>query len=647
MARNLRIASVVVDLVANSARYVTGLREANKDTQKYTKSMQRSFSNLSRNIAGMAAGYLGVSAAINQFNASLANAKDIEILSTLANQSVEEFQAAAYATNQYGITAEQLGDISKDVADKLGDFILTGGGEFKDFFEQVAPKVGLTAEELQGLAGPDVLLRVKKAMEDANVPMEQQVTLLEAIANDASKLIPLLENNGDAYHRLAQEAKDLNIVMSQQDISTLRDMEKQINKTAHQLNTAFATAVVGASDQINWLTRQLADAVIWWGAFFDSMRDEPKTIEGLNNKLVDLKEELDDLDDRIKNPDRYQGDDAIQRTKEETEQIVAALRRRKEEVQKEYNAIQKLKNRAMGVPEKPYENPPEVKPINLGGTGTASATAKQTADEIIAENQRILDSLTRTFATQEQLINQNYLKQVEQINALVLSEAQLKKAGYDNLLQLQSDYLLQAEAVREEALTRLKEQTEAANEEQATSFDGLAKAINASTDTMAMAATGWANSFSTELANMVTQGQMDFGRLAESIINDILRIAIQANITQPLLQGMGLIPAPAKATGGPVMRGQTYLVGERGPELFTASNSGNITPNHKLGGSTQVNIYTQPGETAETRTRQGENGDIVEVFMKQVDSRMNEQISRGQGLARTLESRYALSRKSY
>ncbi|WP_257284252.1 phage tail tape measure C-terminal domain-containing protein, partial [Endozoicomonas sp. SESOKO1] len=273
------------------------------------------------------------------------------------------------------------------------------------------------------------------------------------------------------------------------------------------------------------------------------------------------------------------------------------------------------------------------------------ASVKKSADAVIKENQRLLDSLTHTFATQEQLINQNYLKQVEQINALQLTREQLEKAGYDSLLQLQSDYLLQAEAVREEALTRLKAQTEAANDEQATSFDSLAKAINASTDTMTMAATNWANSFSTELANMVTKGQMDFGRLAESIINDILRIAIQANITQPLLQGMGLVPG--KATGGPVMRGQTYLVGEKGPELFTASNSGNITPNHKLGGNTQVNIYTQPGETAETRSRQTEQGDIIEVFMKQVDSRMNEQISRGQGLARTLEGRYALSRKSY
>jgi hypothetical protein len=40
----------------------------------------------------------------------------------------------------------------------------------------------------------------------------------------------------------------------------------------------------------------------------------------------------------------------------------------------------------------------------------------------------------------------------------------------------------------------------------------------------------------------------------------------------------------ARAAGGPVTKGNTYLVGERGPELFTASMSGTIIPNSRLSG---------------------------------------------------------------
>ena len=38
----------------------------------------------------------------------------------------------------------------------------------------------------------------------------------------------------------------------------------------------------------------------------------------------------------------------------------------------------------------------------------------------------------------------------------------------------------------------------------------------------------------------------------------------------------------ARAMGGSVEAGKTYLVGERGPELFTPSFSGNVTANRKL-----------------------------------------------------------------
>jgi hypothetical protein len=48
-----------------------------------------------------------------------------------------------------------------------------------------------------------------------------------------------------------------------------------------------------------------------------------------------------------------------------------------------------------------------------------------------------------------------------------------------------------------------------------------------------------------------------------------------------------------KAVGGPVSMGKTYLVGEKGPELFSPSSNGSIVPNSKLGGTssgTTINI---------------------------------------------------------
>jgi hypothetical protein len=42
---------------------------------------------------------------------------------------------------------------------------------------------------------------------------------------------------------------------------------------------------------------------------------------------------------------------------------------------------------------------------------------------------------------------------------------------------------------------------------------------------------------------------------------------------------------PGRASGGSVSAGRPYMVGERGPELFVPGASGNIVPNHAMGGA--------------------------------------------------------------
>ncbi|MDQ0035933.1 lambda family phage tail tape measure protein [Variovorax boronicumulans] len=120
------------------------------------------------------------------------------------------------------------------------------------------------------------------------------------------------------------------------------------------------------------------------------------------------------------------------------------------------------------------------------------------------------------------------------------------------------------------------------------------------------------------LVNFVKTGKLDFKSLVDSIIGDIARIVIKQQITGPLagllsqalgggggysatdqagLDGLfaGLLSG-TRAAGGPVGGGQTYLVGERGPELFTPNTTGKIIPNHELasgaGGGTTNNYFT-------------------------------------------------------
>ncbi|MFH4293729.1 hypothetical protein WAJ58_21515, partial [Acinetobacter baumannii] len=80
--------------------------------------------------------------------------KELEIQARLANSNTLEFQEWAFAAKKVNVEQDKLSDIMKDVNDKFGDFMQTGGGEMADFFEKIAPKVGVTAQQFKGLSGP-------------------------------------------------------------------------------------------------------------------------------------------------------------------------------------------------------------------------------------------------------------------------------------------------------------------------------------------------------------------------------------------------------------------------------------------------------------------------------------------------------------
>ena len=95
-------------------------------------------------------------------------------------------------------------------------------------------------------------------------------------------------------------------------------------------------------------------------------------------------------------------------------------------------------------------------------------------------------------------------------------------------------------------------------------------------------------------------------QLTASILADFDRIAASQFIAKPIASLVSsvadaILPvAGARATGGPVMGGQSYLVGEQGPELFTPAGNGGITANAALSGvrpSVTVNITTPDAQS--------------------------------------------------
>jgi hypothetical protein len=87
------------------------------------------------------------------------SAAQIRQFAQVANATPEALQRWSAGARTVGIEQEKLADILKDVNDRVGDFLQTGGGPMADFFENVAPRVGVTADQFARLAAAALSVR--------------------------------------------------------------------------------------------------------------------------------------------------------------------------------------------------------------------------------------------------------------------------------------------------------------------------------------------------------------------------------------------------------------------------------------------------------------------------------------------------------
>jgi lambda family phage tail tape measure protein len=171
----------------------------------------------------------------------------------------------------------------------------------------------------------------------------------------------------------------------------------------------------------------------------------------------------------------------------------------------------------------------------------------------------------------------------------------------------------QANAFAEVEIARAKEAYQIGQSQRSFEY-GWKKAFAAYTDNATNAAKLGEEAFVSVTSNMeqaldnfVSTGKLKFGDLARSIIADLIKIQMRAQITSMFGSlgkifgfmggggggsGMftgstgeigGSIHIGARAGGGDVMGGSPYLVGEQGPELIIPKNNGTVIPNNQLG----------------------------------------------------------------
>ncbi|EHM6953373.1 hypothetical protein KGV31_002172 [Vibrio parahaemolyticus] len=233
------MSNVAISLSANTASYVQRLKDAKTETDrnlilmekridKFARDVNNNFTSVDGSINAMLSGltrmkgggyvaailalsvaFAAAASAVHELSVqSLEATKNLERYAEKANMATDEFLTMANVLKSVGLSMEQVGDIAKDMQDKLGDYITNGSGGFEDFFQIV----GFTNERLahmKTLTTEDMLTYLVSEMEKAGATSAQMSNALESVGNDLSYALPLLEKNAKGYKELSKRMKEV------------------------------------------------------------------------------------------------------------------------------------------------------------------------------------------------------------------------------------------------------------------------------------------------------------------------------------------------------------------------------------------------------------------------------------------------------
>ena len=290
------------------------------------------------------------------------NVNELKNQATVANTSITAFKDLAFAAKSVGVEQDTLADILKDVNDKIGDFVQTGAGPMVDFFEKIGPMVGVTADNFKDLSGDQALKLYVDSLNSANLSQADMVFYMEAIASDATKLLPLYADQSAELERLSEKYSDVNdqLALTANQADALGDMKESFDllgvtagNAGTQIISTFAEPITDFLETTIGLLPSLTNNFI---DFFNSFLDakDINSISQIQTQLLDVGDEIAFQEERLLT--------ARGRTRQSIEGIIEREKQRRAELQlqldllKEQNATRLEKPEGTSGPATPVES---------------------------------------------------------------------------------------------------------------------------------------------------------------------------------------------------------------------------------------------------------------------------------------------------
>lgn len=245
---------LIVELDAKTAKLDSKFKSTEKRLDSLDTKTKRNTESLSKMVKVGAAGLTVFAAAASTAIINAANfARELDVASKRANVSVEAMQSLAFATRTVNISTEKLGDIYKDTNEKVGEFLATGGGGFRDFIDvmrMTEAQGQSTAEAFAQMSAPEILQEMVKQMEAAGISGQKMSFALEGLASDTTDLIPLLRDGGKELNSLRDDFDGLGLALSKTDIEKIKVVGIEFSKFTEGFSSGSKQLVADYSEEI-------------------------------------------------------------------------------------------------------------------------------------------------------------------------------------------------------------------------------------------------------------------------------------------------------------------------------------------------------------------------------------------------------------
>lgn len=191
--------------------------------------------------AGVGAGLAAGGLATMGMQQSLERAKELDAAIKKSNLDAITLQNIAGAAAQFGLSADQVSDNYKDFADRLGDFQLTGGGEFKQIAEWLQANTKITDKMLMELKPLEAMKLIASEAKARGTDMNKLTFLLESFGNDAILQFKAMQRLEET--KALRERYNLNL--QQSEIDTLVQARRNIGLIGNGFGRLMDQFLVG------------------------------------------------------------------------------------------------------------------------------------------------------------------------------------------------------------------------------------------------------------------------------------------------------------------------------------------------------------------------------------------------------------------